>query len=432
MKNRFAVSLVELGEEFSVLMYDFRSKEVVHDVVEYAEKLIVNLKFKRLSIQQEVGHLRVFWGYMASRRASCANIDDKFLEEFRDFTLRKLDSARSVDPIVLDKARSTVNAKLVRVYDWLKWMQETGRAPSDLIGSEGCRVFSCLVGSSVSVNSKKNCVFKAFDRYPVLLETRARHGKHRVPKFIPSEDTVDALHKHFHGQGQSLHIKHRNSLLIDVASYTGFRRNSIQSLVISQFLGADFEYTERDTVRLRPARQKFGYGDYYEIPIELHQNICNFITEYRSIAILRTEKGEYLSGGSVFISDRRCTPLDDRTITAIVSKALRACGAPKGFSIHSFRSKYLVEATAREYEDRKNLGLDTSAESIMRSVAAKVGHKNHNSVRPYTSGHEASTLVKHHNEQSRREKSYKDEISKLRIQIELLNKRLDDAGGNIE
>ena len=421
MRDRYLVSMVELGDKFSVLMYDLKKSEVVHEVVDYGEKLINSLKLKRLSIHQEIGHLRVFVGFMASRRASFASIDDKFLECFRGFLWGKLKSSKSDDPTVSDKARKTVNAKLVRVYDWLKWMQETGRVPDKLIGADGCRIFSCLVGSSISVNSKKNLNYKYSDRYPLLLEVRTRNSKHRVPKFIPNEDMVDALHKYFHGRKNSLHIRHRNSLLIDIASYTGFRRNSIQSLVVSQFIGNDFEYTERDTVKLRPARQKFNYGDYYEIPVELHQNVCNFINEYRATAISRFGERESKSKGAVFISDRTGAPLDDRSITAIVSTALRSCGAPKGFSIHSFRSKYLVEATAIEYEDRKTLGLDTSAESIMRAVSAKVGHRNHSSVRPYTAGHEASTLVKHHNEQAKREKNYLEEIARLRKHIELLD-----------
>ena len=386
--------------------------------------LIKRLGLKRLSIHQEIGHLRVFLGYMASRKVQLENLNDKFLEDFRDYMLERLPNSKSPSPAVADKARKTVNAKLVRVYDWLKWLEENGRAARHMIGPAGCHVYSCLLGSSVSSLSKNNADYKYSDRYPVLLEVKTRNSKHRVPRYIPTEDTVDALHAHFFESNHSIHIKHRNSLLIDVASYTGFRRNSIQSLTISQFTGSDFEYTSHDTVMLRPARQKFDYGDYYEIPIDLHQNICRFILDQRASVLRIRGLSESKTAGAVFISDRTCSPLDDRTITAIVSKALRVCGAPKGFSIHSFRSKYLVAATTKEYEDRRSLGLDTSAETVMRSVSLKVGHKNPNSVRPYTSGHESSALVQHHNTRSRREKESLAEIERLKALVRELEKRL--------
>lgn len=430
MKDRYLVSIVELGDDFSVLVYDFKKKEIVDDVVQYAHELIKSLKMARISIHQEIGHLRVFLGYMSARRSRIELISDKFLEDFRDYILGKLPNSLSEDVAIADKARRTVNAKLVRVYDWLKWLDEKNRIPNGIIGPIGCRIYSCLAGSSVSKSSKKNADFKYSDLYPLLLKIYTAKSKHKVPKFIPSEDTLDALHQYFFDSSQCLHIKHRNSLLVDVASYTGFRRNSIQSLTISQFIGSEFEYSDRETVRLRPVRQKFNYGDYYEIPIELHQNVCNFIRDHRAEVLKIRGVGESKTEGAVFISDRTCTPLDDRSITAIVSKALRACGAPKGFSIHSFRSKYLVAATAAEYEDRKELGLDTSAETVMRSVSVKVGHKNPNSVRPYTAGHEASTLVKHHNSKARKEKEQLSEIERLKAEVEELKRKLKKSGKN--
>lgn len=430
MRNRYLVSLVELSDDFSVLVYDFKKKEVVDDVVQYAHELIKSLGMARLSIHQEIGHLRVFLGYMSARRTHIEIISDEFLEGFRDYMLGRLPNSLSKDIATADKARRTVNSKLVRVYDWLKWLDENNKIPNGIIGPIGCRIYSCLAGSSVSKNSKKNADFKYSDLYPLLLKIHTKKSKHKVPKFIPSEDTLDALHEYFFGSCHSLHIKHRNSLLVDVASYTGFRRNSIQSLTISQFIGSDFEYSDRETVRLRPVRQKFNYGDYYEIPIELHQNVCNFIRDQRAEVLKIRGVGEPKTEGAVFISDRTCTPLDDRSITAIVSKALRACGAPKGFSIHSFRSKYLVAATTAEYEDRKELGLDTSAETVMRAVSVKVGHKNPNSVRPYTAGHDASALVKHHNSKARKEKEQLSEIERLRAEVEELKRKLKKSGGH--
>jgi len=386
MSDRFKLSIVEMGSGYAALVYDLDKKKIVNALTDYADALISHLRLKRLSVQQEIGYLRVFWSFLASIDMEIEEVSDETIEGFRAYSLQKVLTSRSRRDGRPDAPSATVNAKLVRIYDWLMWLQEVGRIPVNTIGYRNAAVRSALRGSSLSREARGNKELRAVDKYPLLLTDRARNTKHHIPKFIPSEETVDALHVHFMNGSQSMHLRHRNALIVDVAAYTGFRRNSIQSLRVNQFIGSEFTVTDRDTVIIRPSRQKFDYGDTFEIPALLHHNVCHFIQTYRREFIQAKGVDQRVSEGAVFISERTCKPLDDRSITSLISKALRACGAPKGTAIHSFRAKFLVEAMADEYVDRRQLGLDTSEDAVTQSVARKAGQKNPKSLRPYVAG----------------------------------------------
>lgn len=420
MTDRFKLSLVELGNSYAALVYDLNKRRVVDELTNYADELIGHLHLKRLSIQQEMGYLRVFWAYLISAGIGVEAVTDDVIKGFRSHALTSAMSSRSNRSGSSNAVNATVNAKLVRVYDWLMWLQETERIPANTIGYRNAAVQSALKGSSLSRDARSNKELRARDRYPLLLDDRTRNSKHRVPKFIPTEDTVDALHAHFMELKGSSHIRHRNTLLVDVAAYTGFRRNSIQSLHVDQFMGSDFTRTDHDTVIIRPLRQKFDYGDTYEIPLMLHDRVRDFIQTHRHALVASKGVRQRETRGAVFISERTCRPLDDRSITSIISKAMRACGAPKGTAIHSFRAKFLVEAISDEYADRRTLGLDTSEETITRAVARKAGQRNPMSLRPYISGNEASLLVRNKADQRRRAKALQEDNDQLREQVSQL------------
>lgn len=427
MSDRFKLSIVEMGSAYAALVYDLEEKKIVNELTDYADELINHLRLKRLSVQQEIGYLRVFWSFLASTDMNIEAVSDEAIKAFRAYALKKALASRSHREGRPDASSATVNAKLVRIYDWLMWLQEMGRFPANTIGYRNAAVRSALRGSSLSREARGNKELRALDKYPLLLTDRTRNTKHHIQAFIPSEDTVDALHAHFMNGGQSSHLRHRNALIVDVAAYTGFRRNSIQSLHVNQFIGSEFTATDRDTVIIRPSRQKFDYGDTFEIPALLHHHICNFVQTYRRELIQAKGVDQRVSEGAVFISERTCEPLDDRSITSLVSKALRACGAPKGAAVHSFRRKFLVEAMADEYADRRQLGLDTSEDAVTQSVARKAGQKNPKSLRPYVAGDAASLLVRNKAERLRKEQTLQQENARLRDEIQHLRSKLREA-----
>ncbi|RYH32777.1 MAG: site-specific integrase [Alcaligenaceae bacterium] len=308
-----------------------------------------------------------------------------------------------------------MNAKLIRIYYWLAWMQKTNRVRPGLIGISRCPVISALGAGEVQHGRVPTS-----DKFPLLLRLKARKSKHDLPKFRPDESTLDALTEHFQGAGHSAHVAHRNCLMASIAAYTGFRRGSIQSLTVSQFEGDDYVETDRNSVLIKPKKQKFGYGDIYEIPTWLHEQIRNFISEYRSQVLIRCRAGARAHKNHVFISDRDGKPLTERAITALMSKALRALNAPKGFAIHLWRGKFAADETAEQYERRSELGLDTSILTMDSIIARTLGHKNLNSARPYTSEYEAAEVARRRALRDNERGADKKRILELEEQVRLL------------
>lgn len=428
MNSRFKLSLVECGGgSFAAILYDLQRCRVVWEVTDYAENLISILHFKPTSIHQEIGHLRVFWAYLHAHGSAIEKFTDRDLTGFRDYITRSAENSPARRQHRPKAAKKTANAKLTRVYDWLIWLQETGRISINSIGRIGARVQSALNGSSLSYHAKENRKLRLEDKYPLLHEESDSRSKHTVASFIPTEETVDLLHETFFSKGSTSHIRHRNSMMVDFVAYSGFRRNSMRSLKVEQFIGDDYLTRTSDTVTIRPAEQKFGYQNTFDIPVVLHNNMRAFILTERAQLLRDKGKNESVAKGFVFLSDRNCTPLDGRTITAIVSGAMRANGAPKGAAVHAFRAKYAVEATEDEFEDRRERGLDTSEDTISRAVAVKLGHSNPESQRAYTARHASIELVGAKSRRIRKLNELKEENERLRLENDRLLQQLKDS-----
>lgn len=389
MNDRFISSIVTTGGTYSWLLYDIKEGNLVESLCDYADDMILKAQLSRLSVNQEMGHLRVFYAFLISRGVAVRDVSDQTLGEFRMHSLnaaKKGLAHRGSD----EAAKRTTNAKLVRIYDWLRWMQDTGRVSAGLIGVHRCQVTSGLERSSVL--HARRVSSSLVERYPLLFNLRSGNSKHRLAAFIPTEDTVDAVHAYFHSAASSSHVVHRNCLITSIASYTGFRRASIQSLRTTQFEISNLVATERDSVIIQPLRQKFGYGDVFEIPGWLLNQVLDFIRDHRQAVINRTGVNPSVHMDHLFLSDRTGRPLQDQSFTALMSRALRFAGAGKGSSMHAWRSKFAIEVTAESYEIRSALGLDTSIETMDSVVARSLGHKSPLSARAYTSAHEAAEV----------------------------------------
>jgi len=427
MTPRFISSLVDGKDGIAWLLYDLQRKCIVETLCDYADDMVSKAQLSRLTVEQEMGHLRVFWAFLDGERIDVNDISDQKLVTFRDHALkqaRESPSHRGSE----EAAKTTVNAKLVRIYDWLIWLQESGRVRANLIGARDCRVKSALETSAVSLLRWRDPALGSTARYPLLFRLKASRSKHRLAKFVPTEETLDTVHAYFLGQIKSEHAAHRNCMIADVASYIGFRRASIQSLTTMQFVGVpkvDFVKTDHSTVLIQPARQKFDYGDTYELPLWLHDAVGTFIEQYRNPHIDKLGVGREIHKDKVFISDRDGRPLTDRAISALMSKAMRAAGAPKGTSMHAWRSKYAVEETAEVYERRRELGLDTSIGTMDAVVARSLGHKNPMSARAYTSAYEAAEVARR-----RAQRESERHAEKLRIrELEAENNMLRQQQG---
>lgn len=412
MSIDFASSVVRTGGDFAWMLYDLKKCCIVEQLCDYAASMVDKAQLTLLTVNQEMGHLKVFWIFLKSRSIELEKIANKDIEDFRDFAFKQVLNGvahRGSE----DAAKTTVNAKLVRIYDWLMWMQETNRMPANSIGARFCKVTSALESSSICCLRPRDPHIHSSSRYPLCYRIKSGKSKHSLSKFIPTEETLDAVHAYFFEKCETDFIAHRNCLIADIASYSGFRRGSIQSLTTKNFVGkngVDFVETKNETVLIRPSRQKFSYENVFELPNWLHDAAKEFIYGQLFPLIESLGVSTHVHRDALFISSRNGKALTDQAMTALMSKALRSLGAPKGTAMHAWRAKFAVEETANEYQTRRELGLDTSIGTMDTVVARKLGHKNSTSVRAYTSAHEAAEVSRH-----RAQRENERNTDKLRI-----------------
>lgn len=414
MNGRFKSSLITVGSSFSWLLYDTKSKSLVEPLCDYADDMVLRAQLSLLTVSQEMGYLRVFYAFVISNRKTIEEVSDTILGDFRAYALSSAKRGRAHRGSE-EAAKRTTNAKLVRIYDWLRWLQDTNRVKSGYIGPQLCRITSGLERSTVL--HARQATSQLIERYPLLFRLKSGRSKHRIPKFIPTEDTVDAVFAHFHANASSSHVAHRNCLITSIASYTGFRRASIQSLRATQFDASNIKYTERDSVIIQPLRQKFGYGDVFEIPGWLLNQILDFIRNHRNEVVVRTGSDKKVHEDYLFLSDRTGRPLQDQTFTAVMSRALRSTGADKGAAMHAWRSKFAIEVTEENYEIRSAIGLDTSIETMDSVVARSLGHKSPLSARAYTSTYEAAAVSRVRAKRAKERLLDKERIVQLEAEV---------------
>jgi site-specific recombinase XerD len=363
-------------------------------MTDYSLYLSEEEQLSNLTVAQELGYVRFFGEYLNAHACGLEQVDDGTLLKFRNHSLlwaKRSKSSRGS----LELSKATANTKLRRAYLWLQWLQDSGRIKHGRIGSRGCAVKSALSERrKLSERSEADSrMVSSIALFPLQYRLKTSNSKHQVPSFIPTELTLDDLHEYFFENSASDYIAHRNCLLIDVADSVGLRRASINSLRVSQFLDP-LEVGELQTALIRPDSQKFSYANTFRFPPWIVERVRSFASEQRRQLIEDQRISSKVHGDRIFLSSRDGRPLTDRAITAIVSKALRKLGAPKGSAIHGFRYKFIDETVDAEYEDRLERGLDTSMDSITAAVSLKTGHKSVKSLRGYASASHAKRAAK--------------------------------------
>ncbi|MDM0053991.1 hypothetical protein [Variovorax sp. J22R115] len=268
--------------------------------------------------------------------------------------------------------RNTVNAALSAVYDWIRWLQDTGRAPSMTIGPAPSRVISNLVTQTRGG--------RALWSKPLLLDRAGKNSKHKPIGFVPDEQTREDVLEHLHSKASTDYLAERNALMQRVFERTGMRRGSGNSLLTGPFARERLDKSEYEAIDVQPPKQKFGYDNDVRVPLDLAYDICNFIETTRRQA----SKGPFPPAPSerVFLSEEG-EPLEDRSVTAIFARAMRAAGAPRGAAVHAWRHAFVQAEVERELEYRLAMGLDANDDAICAAVSVRVGHTNPESLKPY-------------------------------------------------
>lgn len=386
--HRIEVSGVEVDGLHAMLFYDIVDNVLIDDLTDYTVALSDDEQLDHKTITNLSYDLRRFWEFLNAGSKRIGVCTDEDIASFRDSEFNLVMSS-SKSKRKSRVAQTTVNSRLRWIYRLIAWLQIHSRIPGDSIGERGCRVRSSLMRHEVCRTGVSKQVGSKFSRigdrhkYPMLYRNVGGSSKHAT-KFVPSEDIRYSAISYMHEAASSDYLAHRNTLFIDIANAVGWRRASINSISIKEIIDASDVRNEYDYVSLCPSVQKFGYVETFDVPVWLVERMAHFIKNYmRPLAEQRRWKINFESS-PLFLSVNG-KPLKDRTITQIVSKAMRSIGAPPWASVHSYRRKFANDEIADETSYRLAKGLDTSAASISASVSLRLGQHSPDSIYPYVS-----------------------------------------------
>jgi integrase len=261
----------------------------------------------------------------------------------------------------------TVNASLSAAYDWVQWLQQTGRAPGQTIGPFACSV-------QVLRNPRKPAEWIK----PLLLPRAGSGARSKPMNFVPDDQIKEAALEHLNLSSDSEYVVVRNVLIQRLAERVGLRRDSIASLTIDSFNRKNLDACEH-SIDVTPPRQKNDYEDLFEVPLDLAYEICSYIEKLRSPFAAQKRS----NAKEVFLSFRNGAPMKPNSITAIFSRTMKAAGGPLGAALHAWRHRFAQDEVDQEMAYRLREGLSTSDADVCAAVSRRMGQKNPESIQPY-------------------------------------------------
>ncbi|WP_304351421.1 hypothetical protein [Comamonas testosteroni] len=389
IQRRIAVSCVDLDGRTAVLFYDLVNKVVLDDPSDFLWSLSHDRQLDWKTVSDAAFTVRRFLEHLdrgEHRKQTHACRDDD-IERFRDAELKFVMSSNKSKQKERT-AKNTVNVRVRLVYRYLTWLQAHGRTRENLIGRRGCRVLSSLPddirADDAALFSMKRGAHSSVQkaRYPLAYQRIGSKSKHAT-KYVPSESIRFAAISSIHDSASSDYLAHRNALIIDIANIVGWRRESINSITRGQVAEALKSVASADYASICPSVQKFGYVEAFDVPGWLVERMDHFSRTYLE-PMAKVKRWRLLPSTAFFLGVNG-RPLKDRSITKIVSTAMRAAGAPRFTSVHALRRKFTNDEIADETKYRLNAGLDTTAASIASSVSISLGQHNPDSVYAYVS-----------------------------------------------
>jgi 5'-3' exonuclease len=374
------------------IVYDLRAGIIDRDITDYSIYLIRKKDASPLTVSQAIGHLISFRRFLSRQKhPSLDLIYDELMIKFRDEELKSVTESRAFrgDERL---AKATVNQKLGAIYRWLIWLRDEGRVNKNVIGVDNCQVE--VRERRVTRQAGEKLRTAIVLDVPILFRGVARGSKHSTAYSATAAD-VSAIRARLITLGTSEYLRQRNALLASIPEQTGFRRGSMNSLLVSQFDEQKLVAERNVTVAITPASQKNGYSNTFEIPTILALGILDFIQGPRAELLAAIGIDESVAKGRVFLSETTGKPLQNGSITRILSKEMRAVGAPKGAAVHAGRHLYANDTIDKEIRDRTASGQDTSTASICNAVALKLGQRNPDSLFAYVSAQQGRFSQRH-------------------------------------
>jgi len=349
--------------------------------------------------------LKMWFEYLFRADVNQFDATDHHIVEFRSLLLER--QSHNLKDNYLARRRS-INVNLRAIYKFYEWLQRSyiDERQLTLLGTNGCNITSALleVGSYTDWNSR--C-------YPLLFKKAGKGSKHKI-MHIPTNLDREATQDYFHATQQAS-IAGRNVLMMDIATRTGLRRNSILSLRISQFTKVLLEKHESANrpYLVTPKVQKLAYSNHFEFSYELVLRIIEYISDSRMEIVSKTKS----TSDCLFLSIRTGMPLTSKAATNIFTRASRNLDQPKDFGLHGHRRYFANDTLGTNYEASLEIGGDTSIETLSAITASAMGHSNPRSQEAYM--RDMLKRFKHtHALQQRDEVArLKDENARLRAEL---------------
>lgn len=371
--RRFLISLDDTGDSDlpGGVVIDLSAGEVDFDLTAYSIYLCDQKWRDPKTVKGALYQICLFREYIDAKKWRVADLTDARLLSYRGERYKRCLKTSGGSK---RKAITTVNAGLLAIYPWLRWMQATQKVREGLIGAFPSNIIS-----------EQLDVARDSWTTPTLFPGTGGKSRHKLPGFVPEDGSHLAMHELFESSATSEYSFQRNSLFQRIAEKRGLRRGSICSLTIDQFRRENLEACRAMYVDVTPRAQKFGREDNYRLPLALAWDVCNFIETVR--ADYFEAKGwigkRDKSRGAIFVSATSGNPIQPRSMTKVFSRAMRALGAPRGSAVHAWRHKFVQDEIRRVTLHRLELGLDTSVDSVAAEVSLAVGHRDKQSLVPY-------------------------------------------------
>lgn len=400
-------------------------RRIIHtEIMDYAIYLERNENLSHQYIKNELFHLSLFEDFLRKQNTVLIDTTNTALRAFRDHDNERLLS-KGISSIKSVKA--VVNLRLRRIYHFFTWLQRYSNSKF-IIGRINCQIHSSL--PEYSFTRKPNLSDK--ELYPLCFRRIGSASKHTT-KYEASEQDKEAL-EYFFLQHPNSYIGQRNSLILDIADLTGFRRSSINSLLCSQFSDQALESTTEDFILISPTHQKYGYTLTFKVPILLALRINNFINTSRRELISKLGIESPKTEDRIFLSATNGRPLNNQTLSEIFHDAIATLKIPQTrVGIHSFRRKFANDRISDEILTRAELGLDSSTASVELSISLQLGQTSSASIRPYVSRRQtleiekACSIRSHDLKRLRLENAnLREAILTLRTDMARLNRQLDE------
>jgi site-specific recombinase XerD len=415
---RYIVSEVPVQEGCpAFLVYDLKDDCVLRELTDYAAYLIDERGNSTLTVGQGLHQLVEFWTFLQNEETRLQSVSNATIRKFKAENFKKVKKSkahRGGD----DQAKKTVNVKLERIYQWIVWLQSSGRVPVGTIGRHGL-VVAIIESQVVRKRRGGRWVEGSGKKYPLLFKVGKRNAKHNAAGSVVTDNDVSDLTAYFSERFDPF-VAQRNSLFADIAESAGFRRGSICSLSIDQFELSEVEEAEGEYL-VRPPKQKLSYTKTFGIELALAYRVCEFIENYWKPWVKEHKVSKAVHRNALFLSEKTGKPILERSMTQVISRAFRSLGFDKGVGPHTLRGKFASTFVDEELAERRELGLDTSNRSIAAAAAMKLGHDDPDQFYGYASSSQARLARIAREGRLAELKALREEVKSLREQVRQLS-----------